>query len=287
MIGVNNRNLHTFQLDLGTTQRVISIVERAGLSWRPPHRNNGIKQDVTIAALSGITSTEDVCRFREEGVSCVLIGETLMKSSDPAATISQLLDESAHTSAHTSEASKHTENGGKNEGEKGGENGRNNNIIRRSLVKICGLSSETDAQAALQGGASMLGVIFVPGSPRCATIEQAQGIVQRARSYGERMHAITLENERKESNPTDNTTDFSLWYTRMTQAITTTTLRKPLVVGVFQDETADNINRIVRETGIDLVQVRDTQRVMCHLKEACLPFSRLGGMIDMTLGGSL
>ncbi len=63
VIGVNNRNLHTFQLDLDTTGRIIKIAEKRGLEWRP---NSGKKQDVAIAALSGITSREDVLHLLAE-----------------------------------------------------------------------------------------------------------------------------------------------------------------------------------------------------------------------------
>jgi anthranilate synthase/indole-3-glycerol phosphate synthase/phosphoribosylanthranilate isomerase len=51
-IGVNNRNLHTFQLDLDTTRRVLLVAEKKGKSWR------GSQADICIAALSGISSSE-------------------------------------------------------------------------------------------------------------------------------------------------------------------------------------------------------------------------------------
>ncbi|MGE3538899.1 MAG: phosphoribosylanthranilate isomerase [Candidatus Tectimicrobiota bacterium] len=44
-------------------------------------------------------------------------------------------------------------------------------------VKICGITSATDAQAALEAGADMLGFIFYPPSPRSITPEQARAIV--------------------------------------------------------------------------------------------------------------
>ena len=87
---MNNRNLHTFKLDLDTTRHAIDAVERAGKRWRPSPSSQE-QPDVTIAALSGIAVREDVVSFREIGVSCCLVGETLMKSTDPARTISDLL----------------------------------------------------------------------------------------------------------------------------------------------------------------------------------------------------
>jgi anthranilate synthase/indole-3-glycerol phosphate synthase/phosphoribosylanthranilate isomerase len=221
VIGVNNRNLHTFKLDLDTTERAIGIAQRKGVSWRlngpttPP--------DIMIAALSGITSADDVQQFRRAGVSCVLVGETLMKSADPRATIAELLAD--------------------------GDAGAN----KRVLVKTCGLTSAGDAELALQAGASMLGVIFAPGSPRVASVAQAQAIVDVARRYGERSAPLSMEKEL--AAMTADRLSPKLWYTRAADFLRKTTLRRPVVVGVFQDQSAEEINAIVAATGIDLVQL--------------------------------
>jgi indole-3-glycerol phosphate synthase len=81
VIGVNNRNLHTFQLDLETTAKAISVAQARGVSWRP--QGHGLP-DIFIAALSGITSSDDVSLFRDLGVSCCLIGnlQTVLPSSE-------------------------------------------------------------------------------------------------------------------------------------------------------------------------------------------------------------
>ena len=55
VIGVNNRNLHSFQLDLKTTERILQVAQMKQKSWRLDGSN---KPDVLIAALSGITSSE-------------------------------------------------------------------------------------------------------------------------------------------------------------------------------------------------------------------------------------
>ena len=74
VIGINNRELRSFQVDLGTTDRL------AGLA----------RGDVLLAALSGISTREDVERFAAAGASAVLVGESLMVASDPAAKIREL-----------------------------------------------------------------------------------------------------------------------------------------------------------------------------------------------------
>ena len=220
VIGVNNRNLHTFQLDLDTTSRAISIAREKGYSWEL--KKKGEIPDLMIAALSGITSNDDVRQFRSEGVSCVLVGETLMKSSNPKATITELLDVSS------------------------------NKEIKQPIIKTCGMKKESDVSVALQAGANLLGVIFAK-SPRTATVEEAKAIVQTVRKYGERSSSINFSNEIatvRRDLPTSK-----IWYSRLLESIRKTTLRKPLVVGVFQDQSVDEINRIVSETGIDIVQL--------------------------------
>jgi len=78
VIGVNNRDLRTFKVDLGTTDR---LAEMAGA-------------DVILAALSGISERADVERFEAAGASAILVGEALMVASDPAAKIRELRGDS-------------------------------------------------------------------------------------------------------------------------------------------------------------------------------------------------
>ena len=68
VIGVNNRNLHDFRVDLGTTSRLAEMVPA----------------DVVLCALSGISKRADVVQFVSEGVRAVLVGEALMRAPDPA-----------------------------------------------------------------------------------------------------------------------------------------------------------------------------------------------------------
>lgn len=64
-IGINNRDLRTFQVDLGTTERL------AGL----------IPNDRIVVAESGIATPQDMSRIYRAGASAVLIGETLMRAA--------------------------------------------------------------------------------------------------------------------------------------------------------------------------------------------------------------
>jgi indole-3-glycerol phosphate synthase len=74
VLGVNNRDLTTFEVDVNTTIRLAAL---AG--------------DVPIISESGIKTRRDVERLRDAGVKAMLVGETLMRAPDVAAEIEQLL----------------------------------------------------------------------------------------------------------------------------------------------------------------------------------------------------
>jgi len=71
IIGINNRNLHNFVVDMDTTGRLIG--DRASKL-----------HDVIFAALSGISTRADVEAFVKSGARAVLVGEALMRAESPA-----------------------------------------------------------------------------------------------------------------------------------------------------------------------------------------------------------
>ena len=75
VIGVNNRDLHTFEVDLATTERLRPLI--------PPER--------TIVAESGISTRNHIRRLEACGVDAVLVGESLVTATDPGAKIRELL----------------------------------------------------------------------------------------------------------------------------------------------------------------------------------------------------
>ena len=75
LIGINNRDLHTFVTTLATGERLRPLV--------PP--------DVTAVAESGIESAADIGRLRAAGFEAFLIGESLMRAPDPGAQLRALL----------------------------------------------------------------------------------------------------------------------------------------------------------------------------------------------------
>lgn len=73
VIGVNNRNLTTFDVDLNTTS---SLVDQA-------KNNNGRLGEVKVLALSGITTVADIKKYKyEDNVDGFLIGESLMRAEE-------------------------------------------------------------------------------------------------------------------------------------------------------------------------------------------------------------
>ena len=75
LIGVNNRNLHTFQVDLSTSVKLAELMP-AG---------------IVKVAESGIESAEDIARLRNAGYDAFLIGELLMRAPRPGETLRELL----------------------------------------------------------------------------------------------------------------------------------------------------------------------------------------------------
>lgn len=74
IIGVNNRNLKTFTVDIHNSARLRKLV--------PP--------EVLFVSESGIRTAADVAALRENGTNAVLIGETLMRSPDKKAALEEL-----------------------------------------------------------------------------------------------------------------------------------------------------------------------------------------------------
>ena len=75
VIGINNRNLTTFEVDPGTAPRLAALTG----------------EGVTIVAESGIKVREDVEALSGTGIDAVLIGETLMRSADIGAALAQFV----------------------------------------------------------------------------------------------------------------------------------------------------------------------------------------------------
>ncbi len=74
VIGINNRDLHTFVTDLATTESLASL----------------IPSDKVIVSESGISTPEDLARLEPFGINAVLVGEALVTAADTAAKVRSL-----------------------------------------------------------------------------------------------------------------------------------------------------------------------------------------------------
>ncbi|XP_058211232.1 indole-3-glycerol phosphate synthase, chloroplastic-like [Rhododendron vialii] len=80
LIGINNRDLGTFELDISTTKKLLEG-ERGQLIRR---------KDIVVVGESGLFTPADIAYVQESGVKAVLVGESIVKKDDPAQGITEL-----------------------------------------------------------------------------------------------------------------------------------------------------------------------------------------------------
>ena len=248
VIGVNNRNLHTFQLDLSQTDKIAEELTKRGLTFHHNDNNNLTttgnndnnndekRPQITLCALSGMSSSHDVNRYRNVGVGMCLIGESLMRASDPSLAIRGLC-----LNPIDYEASQSIAGGAYTGGTK--------------LIKVCGITNPNDALVACRSGANLIGVIFAEKSKRKVSVEQAIDIVNAVRKFGERSSRIIIDTIQENSS---NTTSPVSTLVAKSHALERAA-RRPLVVGVFQNQPLDAVKTIVDECGLDLVQLHGNE----------------------------
>lgn len=76
LVGINNRDLKTFQVDLKTSERLSKLAPSG----------------TVLVSESGISTASDIQQLLESRISCFLIGESLLKHSSPGAKLKELID---------------------------------------------------------------------------------------------------------------------------------------------------------------------------------------------------
>lgn len=209
LVGVNNRNLHSFDVDMETTSRLAEMVPEGTI----------------LCALSGITGRKDVEVYMKQGVHGLLVGEALMRAWNLKAFVAELLGLEKKDPVPVSKEPV------------------------RSLVKVCGISSVEAAKEAASAGADLIGLIFAEKSKRKVTIETAAEIVKTVRAVDSKQDTVVTAPA--------GSTDWFQTHRRLLESRT----KKPLVVGVFVNQSVDYITRVVFEAGLDLVQLHGTESV--------------------------
>jgi indole-3-glycerol phosphate synthase len=86
LIGVNNRDLKTFKVDLATTERLAAKMENHGSKV-----DAGAPSSPLLVAESGIRTRADVERLARAGAGAILVGESLVRSGDLRVKVAELL----------------------------------------------------------------------------------------------------------------------------------------------------------------------------------------------------
>jgi anthranilate synthase / indole-3-glycerol phosphate synthase / phosphoribosylanthranilate isomerase len=221
VIGVNNRNLKTFKVDPLTTVRVAAELERTSYA-------------AALFAFSGLKGPDHVVELKESLpnpaiLRGVLVGEHLMRCADPGAEVASLLHawegEAGRWAAVTT------------------PEGFVRAIGNKPMVKICGVCSASDAALVCRSGASFVGMILCPGTPRTVEPDEACLISQQVRRF-------------RETDPSSLLGDRSgTLLDRMSRVVRAAKQSRPLTVGVFRDQSAREVAEIATRAQIDLVQL--------------------------------
>ncbi|KAF2851838.1 anthranilate synthase-like protein component 2 [Plenodomus tracheiphilus IPT5] len=205
VIGVNNRNLVNFEVDMETTNRLINMVPK----------------ETILCALSGIAGPKDVEPYVQSGVGAVLVGEALMRASNTASFISELLDGSSAQSSPPKDAS------------------------TPPLVKICGTRSAEAAKKAIESGADLIGMILAPGLKRTVSASTALAI-------SETVHRTKKPNISKTSLLAEVKTATDFFDHGAARLVSTDD--RALLVGVFRNQSLEYVLQQQRLLALDVVQ---------------------------------
>lgn len=193
IIGVNNRNLKDFTVDVQNSVRLRNLVQ----------------DDVIFVSESGLETPKDIQVLRDNNIGVALMGETFMRSPNKVEKLAYLYGSTYYT----------------------------------PKVKMCGISKVETIPAIVEAKPHYMGLVFAP-SKRQVTVEQAKTLVdelhkQYAKIYGTPAVPMNSKTE-KDSNGLGKENTIS-------EAIKT--------VGVFVNETLDNLVAIANKVNLDAVQL--------------------------------
>ena len=177
IIGVNNRNLKDFTVDVQNSVRLRNLVQ----------------DDVIFVSESGLETPEDIQVLRDNNIGVALMGETFMRSPNKVEKLAYLYGPTYYT----------------------------------LKVKMCGISKVETIPAVVEAKPDYMGLVFAP-SKRQVTVDQAKTLVEELH----KQYTKRYNNGAEQSNNDEIKT-----------------------VGVFVNETLDNLVSIATEANLDVVQL--------------------------------
>jgi len=177
IIGVNNRNLKDFTVDVQNSVRLRNLVQ----------------DDVIFVSESGLGTPEDIQVLRDNNIGVALMGETFMRSPNKVEKLAYLYGPTYYT----------------------------------PKVKMCGISMVETIPAVVEARPDYMGLVFAP-SKRQVTIDKAKILVEELHRGYAKKYGSDTEHDKNDTIKT---------------------------VGVFVNETVDNLVTIANETNLDAVQL--------------------------------
>ena len=177
IIGVNNRNLKDFTVDVQNSVRLRNLVQ----------------DDVIFVSESGLETPEDIQVLRDNNIGVALMGETFMRSPNKVEKLAYLYGPTYYT----------------------------------PKVKMCGISKVETIPAVVEAKPDYMGLVFAP-SKRQVTVDQAKTLVEELH----KQYTKRYNNGAEQSNNDEIKT-----------------------VGIFVNETLDNLVTIATEVNLDVVQL--------------------------------
>ncbi|KAJ2520509.1 anthranilate synthase / indole-3-glycerol phosphate synthase [Coemansia sp. RSA 2049] len=133
------------------------------------------------------------------------------------------------------------------------------------VAKVCGVGTVEAAKAAVLADADIIGMIFAP-SPRLIDMETAKAIAQTVESKKKATDASSTVVEASEQTPLAlpvdaDDLDAAEYFTECANRVLQRrrAAGRPLLAGVFQNQTAEHIAQVAREVPLDLVQLHGTE----------------------------
>lgn len=183
IIGVNNRNLKDFTVDVQNSVRLRNLVQ----------------DDVIFVSESGLETPEDIQVLRDNNIGVALMGETFMRSPNKVEKLAYLYGSTYYT----------------------------------PKVKMCGISKVETIPAVVDAKPDYMGLVFTP-SKRQVTVDQAKTLV-------EELHKQYANRYNRDAEQYSNQTLIHQ------ESIKT--------VGVFVNETVENLLKIAEEVKLDVIQL--------------------------------